>query len=123
MKFAVEGISEGLQYELAPIGIKVKVIEPGAIETDFAGRSFDFTTDESLTEYEGVVNNLWDGFGEALGQAAPAALVAEEIMKCVTDGSEQMRYPVGDDAIEALAARTSASDEVWFAGMRERFKL
>ena len=40
-KFAVEGLSEGLWYELGTFGIKVKVIEPGAIKTDFGGRSLD----------------------------------------------------------------------------------
>ncbi|MEO0836542.1 MAG: SDR family oxidoreductase, partial [Cyanobacteria bacterium J06642_3] len=41
-KFAVEGISEALSFELEAIGCKVKIIEPGAIKTDFASRSFDF---------------------------------------------------------------------------------
>jgi NAD(P)-dependent dehydrogenase (short-subunit alcohol dehydrogenase family) len=43
-KFAVEGLSEGLWYELGTLGIKVKVIEPGAIKTDFGGRSMDAWT-------------------------------------------------------------------------------
>ena len=49
-KFAVEGISEALSFELEQIGCKVKIVEPGMINTDFGGRSFDFNNDESLVE-------------------------------------------------------------------------
>ncbi|MEO1522144.1 MAG: SDR family oxidoreductase, partial [Cyanobacteria bacterium J06633_2] len=41
-KFAVEGLSEALSFEMEAIGVKVKVVEPGMIRTDFGGRSFDF---------------------------------------------------------------------------------
>ena len=47
IKFAVEGISEALSYELEQFGGKMKIIEPGAIAIDFAGRSFDFSNDET----------------------------------------------------------------------------
>ena len=50
-KFAVEGFSESLHYELDPLGIQVKLVEPGAIATDFGGRSMDFQHDESLAAY------------------------------------------------------------------------
>jgi short-subunit dehydrogenase len=46
-KWAVEGYSESLQYELAQIGIRVKVVEPGPIATDFYGRSMDRGSPES----------------------------------------------------------------------------
>jgi NAD(P)-dependent dehydrogenase (short-subunit alcohol dehydrogenase family) len=51
-KFAVEGLSEALHYELEPLGVRVKIVEPGMIKTDFGGRSFDFQNDESLTDYQ-----------------------------------------------------------------------
>jgi len=44
-KFAVEGLSESLHFELLPLGVRVKLIEPGMVRTDFAGRSFDFSND------------------------------------------------------------------------------
>lgn len=49
-KFAVEGISESLKYELEQFGGKIKIVEPGAIATDFIGRSLDVNNDETLTE-------------------------------------------------------------------------
>ena len=50
-KFAVEGLSEALHFELASVGIHMKIIEPGMIATDFAGRSFDFANDPEIDEY------------------------------------------------------------------------
>ena len=50
-KFAVEGLSEELHYELEPLGIQVRIVEPGMIRTDFGGRSFDFAMDENLPDY------------------------------------------------------------------------
>ncbi|MFG2949737.1 SDR family oxidoreductase [Streptomyces adustus] len=57
-KFAVEGLSEALHYELAAVGVKVKLVEPGIVDTDFAGRSFDFTNDESLAGYQGFGSSM-----------------------------------------------------------------
>ena len=56
-KFAVEGISESLRYEVEQFGGKVKIVEPGAIATDFAGRSFDFNHNENLSAYNNIVND------------------------------------------------------------------
>lgn len=122
-KFAVEGISESLSYELAPIGIKVKIVEPGAIATDFAGRSFDFTNDESLEEYQGVVNNLMGAFEGLLGEAAPASLVAESIWNAVTDGTDTLRYLVGEDAKTWAANRKSEEDQPFINGIKTQFGL
>ena len=122
-KFAVEGISEGLQYELQPIGIKVKIVEPGAIKTDFAGRSFDFTNDESLSEYQDIVQKLMTAF-EALTQDAPEpSMVAEVIHTAVTDGTDQLRYVAGEDAKQWLAQRKEADDSNFIAGIRQQFGM
>ena len=47
-KYAVEGITEALQSELAPLGITVKLVEPGAIRTDFAGRWMSFNNEPEI---------------------------------------------------------------------------
>ncbi len=54
-KFALEGLSEALHCKLEAIGTKMKIVESGVIETDFGGRSFDFTNDETMTEYQGTI--------------------------------------------------------------------
>lgn len=122
-KFAVEGISEALHYELEPCGIKVKIIEPGAIETDFAGRSFDFTNDESLTEYQGTVQSILQFMESAFSESSPARDCAQVIYEAITDGADKMRYPAAGGAENFLASREGVDDETYFAGVKQQFGL
>ena len=120
-KFAIEGFSEALHYELAAIGVRVKIIEPGAIKTDFANRSFDFQNDPDIPEYQPMVQSLFSSFEPFLAEASLPELVAEVIYQAVTDGSEQMRYEVGADATAFLTARRSLDDAAFFDNMKSQF--
>src|SRR5690606_17880568 len=60
-KFAVDGFSEGLAYELAQFGIKIKVIAPGGMQTDFAGRSMQGAMHEA---YQKLVDKVSEGYSE-----------------------------------------------------------
>lgn len=116
-KFAVEGISEGLQFELAPVGIRVKIIEPGMIKTDFDGRSFDFANDETMAEYQPTIQKFqaaWSGL-----EGAPAQIVADAVWAAVTDGTSKLRYPVGADAEGWIAQRQAEGDEAFIAGIKQ----
>ena len=120
-KFAVEGLSEALSYELASVGVKVKIVEPGFIRTDFGSRSFDFTNDESLTEYQPVVAKLMEGFQsteERVGPPSEPEVVSEVIFTAATDGTAQLRYTAGEDAKQMMATRKSVDDATWMNGMR-----
>lgn len=97
-KFAVEGISESLRYEVEEFGGRVKIIEPGAIATDFAGRSFDFHNNESLNAYQQIVTKIMSAFPQMIKNASPTNIVTSVIYKAATDGSNQLRYMAGKDA-------------------------
>ena len=97
-KFAVEGISESFRYEMEQIGCKVKIIEPGAIATDFAGRSFDFNHNDNLKEYNSMVEKMTKTLPELVKNASPASIVSNVIYKAATDGTSQLRYMAGKDA-------------------------
>jgi len=118
-KFAVEGISEALHYEMEDIGCKVKIVEPGAIRTDFATRSFDFNHDESLTEYQETVDKLIAAIEPMMANGSEPVVVAEVIYEAATDGTNKLRYPAGTDAIEILSNRKQLDDETFIAGMKE----
>ena len=122
-KFAVEGLSEALLYELAPLGIVVKLIEPGGIRTDFGGRSFDFSNNEGLAEYQPLIKSLFEHFGPMMANASEAELIAEVIYLATTDGTDQLRYVAGADAVQIVAARASTDDASFFAGMKAQFGL
>lgn len=97
-KFAVEGISESLNYEVEQFGGQVKIVEPGMIATDFVGRSLDFSNDESMTEYQNIVGSLMTALPTMAQNASPASVVEEVIFEAATDGKNQLRYTAGEDA-------------------------
>ena len=124
-KWAVEGLSEALHYELAVLGIRVKLIEPGGVNTDFGGRSFVFTHDPNLTDYQPLVDAAVAAMeaGTPSGNQEPED-VAEVIFAAATDESARLRFISGDGAKALLANRYSAEqDEQFLAGMRERFGI
>jgi NADP-dependent 3-hydroxy acid dehydrogenase YdfG len=120
-KFAVEGISESLSYEMQAIGVKVKIVEPGAIKTDFATRSFAFSNDESLTEYQKTVKGVMTAVEPMMANGADPLVVAEVIYKAATDGSDQLRYPAGSDAVAILEKRRSQDDHTFMAEILANF--
>ena len=122
-KFAVEGLSEALHFELRAFGVTVKLIEPGMVATDFAGRSFDFSNDPALQEYQPLVGAFTAAMGGMAATAAPAATVAEVIFEAATDESPRLRYEAGLDATQLLAARRDAGDERFVEGIRAQFGI
>jgi NAD(P)-dependent dehydrogenase (short-subunit alcohol dehydrogenase family) len=122
-KFAVEGISEALSYEVEEFNGRVKIIEPGAIATDFSGRSLDFSHDETHTEYQRIVGNVLSGMPQFFANASPASVVADVIYEAATDGSRKLRYTAGEDAKAIIAGRQQADDESFINGIKAQFGL
>ena len=120
-KFAVEGLSEALHYELKPIGVRVKLIEPGVIKTDFAGRSFDFSNDPAIEVYQPIVQAFFKTLAPMAETAASPEVVAEAIFEAATDNTSRLRYEVGVDAVQLLAARKSLDDETFFGMIEQQF--
>ena len=122
-KFAVEGLSEALHFELEAVGVKVKIVEPGMINTDFGGRSFDFAVDEAMSEYMPIVAGMQAAMGAFGAQASEPQLVAEVIRTAATDGTTQLRYHAGADAEALLSARKAQDDETFISGIKDRMGL
>lgn len=120
-KFAVEGLSEALQYELAPLGVHVKVVEPGVILTDFSGRSFDFNNDPGLDAYQPLVQSVMSKYGPMMANGSQPEQIAEVVYAAATDTGDQLRFEAGEDAIRTLATRRAADDTTFFAGMKAQF--
>ena len=122
-KFAIEGISESLNYEVEQFGGKVKIIEPGAIATDFSGRSLDFSNNEALTEYQPLVGKLLAGTAAFFQNASHANLIADVIFEAATDNTARLRYAAGEDAKILMANRKQYDDETFTAGIKSQFAL
>ena len=120
-KWAVEGFTESLHYELAPLGIRVKIIEPGAIKTDFGSRSADVADTSArpdLTDYTDWVRNVNANTSGAADKGSTAEIVAAAIYKAATDGSSRLRYTVGLDANGLLWLRRWFGESAFFGVVR-----
>jgi NAD(P)-dependent dehydrogenase (short-subunit alcohol dehydrogenase family) len=107
-KWAVEGFSEGLHYELKQFNIRVKIVEPGPIKTDFYDRSIEIMQKPGLAAYDNFVNNAMPGLNQAGANAPGPELVAKVIYRAATDGSWRIRYPA--NALPLLIARRLLPD-------------
>lgn len=119
-KWAVEGFSEGLQYELEQFNIRVKIIEPGPIKTDFYDRSPDVAKSD-LTAYDDFVNQILPKINRAGEQGAPPEEVAKIIFKAANDNSPKLRYPADPGARSAILLRRLLPDGLLSTIIRSTF--
>lgn len=124
-KWAVEGFSESLRWELAEIGVKVKLIEPGGVATDFGGRSMDMQHNPELSEYNAFVSKFMEAMQGAMNpeNMSKAEQIAEVIYQAATDGKDTLRYRAGADALHLLEARSKMTDEEYFEMQAQQFGL
>jgi transposase len=104
-------------------GGRVKIVEPGAVATDFGGRSFDFSNDETLTEYQPLVGKLMSSIPTMYQNASPGSVVARVIYEAATDGTNQLRYTAGEEAKVIIANRQQLDDATIIGGMKSQFGL
>jgi NAD(P)-dependent dehydrogenase (short-subunit alcohol dehydrogenase family) len=109
-KFALEGLSESISYELKQFGIKIVLIEPGVINTNFA-----FVTPKKALEanssYSQLMNKLEENLFSTIANGTPPKDVATVILHSITKESSEHRYLVGNDAVELINARKKSTDE------------
>jgi NAD(P)-dependent dehydrogenase (short-subunit alcohol dehydrogenase family) len=101
-KFAVEGLTESLQYELEPFGIRVKLIEPGPINTDFYTRSEEIARKDGLHVYDERLEKFLEFMNKGGAEAPDGSIVAEKIYEAATDGSKRLRYGVNTKGLPVL---------------------
>lgn len=118
-KFAVDGFSESLAYDLAHFGIGVKIIAPGGIQTDFAGRSMDGGMHHA---YQKLADKVSQGYSaEKVSQFSTPEHIADVIYEAATDNKQQIRYLAGTDAISVYGERMKIGTEAHYAKMQEMF--
>lgn len=123
-KFALEGFSESLSYELASQGITVKIVEPGGVlDTQFGTRSAnEFGQVTVPSGYEDFVTAMGNVFTDLRAERlATSEDVAKAIFDATTDGTDRLRYVATEDIKPLVKARRETSEETYMALMRDRF--
>jgi len=121
-KFAVEGFSEALNFELGNFGIKVKIIEPGSSQTNFGNARK--TTNNEITDYNPFLANFFGNYPKKTGHCKTATPqeVAETIYNAVTDNSNKLRYIIGEDCRFFVDAKDKNSEEDFIKSIQTFFE-
>jgi NAD(P)-dependent dehydrogenase (short-subunit alcohol dehydrogenase family) len=125
-KFALEGFSESLAFELASQNIGVKIVEPsgGVTSTHFSERmGAEVAGNESVRDYDEFISRTNASFaGMRVARKTNAEEVAQVIYGAATDGTNRLRYFTGEDAGGFVQAKRSMPDQDYVNFMRSRFQ-
>ena len=121
-KFALEGLSESLKYEVQDFGIYVILIEPGVIKTNFiknlkigkqviTSENGDVNTSSADLPYAEITQKRISAFKPRFEKGSSAKEVADTILEAVTSDKPKFRYIVGQDASKLMEIRKNTSDE------------
>src|SRR5919197_5864102 len=133
-KFALEGLSESVHYELEPFGIKIILIEPGAVGSNFwknlkmaakstSSHDDDDDNNNDNSPYIQIENNMSESFKQIVQNTLHPSEVAKVILQAVNAENPDFRYVVGKDAAMILEERRNMSDREFQNFMKKQFNL
>ena len=125
-KFALEGVSESIQYELEPFGIKIILIEPGAIGSNFwknIKTANKASSNPNNSPYAQLANNMSEAFKKIEQNTIHPSEVAKVILDAVTSDDPQLRYVVGNDSARIMEARKNMSDREFGNLIKKQFDI
>lgn len=115
-KWALEGWSESMAFELKKIGVDIKTVSPGGIKTDFLSRSADMSSHPAYNKW---LEKMFSSFSEE--NFTPAEQIAAVVYEAATDGKDQLRYVAGEDAKAFYAQRLQIGDEAFRKQIEQMF--
>ncbi len=121
-KFAVEGFSEALNFEVGNFGIKCKIIEPGSSQTNFGNAKK--STRNQIEEYIPFLSKFYENYPNKTAHCKLAIPqeVAQTIYNAVTDESSKMRYIIGEDCQFFVGIKENNSEENYVKRIQDFFK-
>ena len=118
-KFAVEGLSESMSYELEPFGIKVVLVEPGVIRTNFVTVVAKKSQDPN-SPYSQIMQKTDTVFENMMANASSSPdIVAKVVLNAVTNENPNLRYLAGKDLETWLDSKRNMSDEEFYKMMKQ----
>ena len=123
-KFALEGLPESIRYELEPFGIKVILIEPGAVGSNFwKNIKIAKSSSDSNSPYTQFGNKILKAYEQMEQNTISPSVVAKTILDSVTSNNPQLRYVVGEDAAKTLEARKNMPDNEFGDLIKKQFGI
>ena len=117
-KFAVEGLSESMSYELEPFGIKVVIVEPGVIRTNFVTVVAKKSQDPN-SPYSQIIQKTATVLEKMMENGSSPDLVAKVVLNAVTNENPNLRYLAGKDVETWLDSKRNMSDEEFYKMMKQ----
>lgn len=114
-KWALEGWSESLSFELGQFGIGIKNIEPGLVATEIGNKS----PIVSHPAYDELANKFFAAIAAPTSVVSTSEQIAEVVYEAATDGTDKLRYVCGEDAKGLYAQRLAVGDEAFRKGIQQ----
>jgi NAD(P)-dependent dehydrogenase (short-subunit alcohol dehydrogenase family) len=119
-KFAVEGLSESMSYELEPFGINVVIVEPGVIRTNFGdGSIVAKKSRDPNSPYSQMMQRSAAGFEKIIKNASSPDVVAKVVLDAIRDENPSLRYLAGSDVVSWLGGKRKEADEEFYKMMKQ----
>jgi NAD(P)-dependent dehydrogenase (short-subunit alcohol dehydrogenase family) len=119
-KWALEGWSESMYFELNQFGIGIKTVAPGGMKTDFFTRSFDTgrhpAYDVLVDKVMGIITDP-----KQMETYSTPEQIAEVVYEAATDGKQQVRYVAGEDGKATYSARLQLGNEEFRKAIDKQF--
>ena len=123
-KFAIEGLSESIVYELEPFGIKMVLVEPGFVKTNIANNMvIAKKSRDPNSPYSQLMENVVSSIEHGLETGSSPDVVAKAVLKAVTSENPNLRYLAGKDIETWIEARRNMSDEEFHKMMKQRYRV
>lgn len=123
-KFALEGFTESLSFELASQNISVKLVEPGGFVSNFGAASEQASLPDSVPEsYNEFLKNVGELFSGFVSGRLTGEEVADVVYEAATDGTDRLRYVIPGSTEELVNARNTMSDQAFIDYLRTKVKL
>jgi NAD(P)-dependent dehydrogenase (short-subunit alcohol dehydrogenase family) len=120
-KHALEGFLEALQYEVRPFGVRVVLVEPGFIRTNFAKSMAPIAA--AIADYAELRTQLDAHWRKSIENGMAVGVVAERIVRAVESGRARFRLSIGTDAFFVPALKRLLPEQLFFSVVRRAFGI
>lgn len=118
-KFAVEGLTESMSYEVEPFGIRTALVEPGVIRTNFFGAmTIAKKSLDPNSPYSSMLKGMESSIGQMMENGSTPDYVAKIVYEAISSGNPKLRYLAGKDVEQWMEGKKKMSDEEFHAMMK-----